>query len=188
MTKAQPRLRTGRVYRTKDLRQWSANPARLADRLVAEGTLRKLRRGLYHRPRTSRFGDIPPADRELVRAFLGSRNFVFTGPDKWNTLGLGSTGVAATRLVYNRRRTENAELDGRRFRFRRVQFPKDTTPEWYVVDLFENAGLAGVDREDLARNLKRALDQNRFDPDQLSDVASRYGSRSTQRLVEGALA
>lgn len=187
MTRTSPRLRTGRVYRTKDLLPWSANPGRLANWLVADGMLRKLGRGLYYRPRTSRFGDVPPTERELVRAFLGSANFVFSGSDKWNALGLGSTGVAATRLVYNHGRTTEAELDGRQFRFRRVRFPKSPSPEWYVVDLFENAGLAGVDRNDLASNLSQAVAQNRFDPDRLRAMAAQYGSRSTQQEVEGAL-
>ena len=187
MTVAAPRLRRGRVYRTKDLGQWSANPTRLAGRLVQDGLLRKLRHGLYYRPRQGRFGEVPPDEKELVRSFLGSRDFVLTGSDKWNALGLGSTGVAAIRLVYNRQRTGAVELDGRRFRFRRVRFPKEVTPEWYVVDLFENAGLAGVDRKDLARSLKRAVDQNSFDPEGLLQAASEYGSRATQRAVEGAL-
>ena len=186
-TMAGPRLRSGRVYRTRDLARWSANPTRLAGRLVEGGRLRKLRHGLYYRPRQGRFGDVPPNEWELVRAFLGSRDFVLTGSDKWNALGLGSTGVAATRLVYNRQRTDEVELDRRRFRFRRVRFPEDVTPEWYVVDLFENAGLAGVDREDLARNLKRAVGQNSFNLERLFQAASEYGSRATQRAVEEAL-
>jgi hypothetical protein len=186
-TAMEPRLRTGRVYRTSDLEQWSSNPTRLAARLVDEGKLRKLRHGLYYRPKRGRFGEVPPNERELVRSFLGSQEFVLTGPDKWNSLGLGSTGVAATRLVYNRQRTNEVELDGRRFRFRRVRFPRAVTPEWYVVDLFENAGLAGVDRGELSRNLRRAVDSGTFDPDALLHAASEYGSRATQRAVQDAL-
>ena len=47
MHPAPPDLQPGRAYRTRDLRAWSANPTRLARRLVGEGRLREAARGLY---------------------------------------------------------------------------------------------------------------------------------------------
>ena len=47
---AQPKLLPGRVYRTKDLAKWSANAPRLAQRLVRDGALVPLAKGLFFSP------------------------------------------------------------------------------------------------------------------------------------------
>ena len=47
-----------------------------------------------------------------MRAFLDGGRFVFTGPERWNALGLGTTALFATPLVYNTRRSGTFELGG----------------------------------------------------------------------------
>jgi hypothetical protein len=185
---AQPKLEPGRVYRTRDFQRWSANAPRLAKRLVREGALVTVAYGLFAHPRRGRFGDVPPSDEELMRAFLDGGRFVFTGPDRWNALGLGSTAVFAVPLVSNAKRTGTFELGGRRFVLRRVAFPENPRPEWFVVDLLEHAEEAGASRADLAAALRRALLRGAFDRDRLRAMAERYGTRATEVLVRSALA
>ena len=108
-----PPLRPGRAYRTKDLSAWGANSPRLAKRLVREGRLVELAHGLFAHPRKGRFGVVPPSDEEVMRAFLDGGRFVFTGPDRWNALGLGTTALFATPLVYNTKRSGTFKLGGR---------------------------------------------------------------------------
>ena len=184
---AHPTFEPGRVYRTRELKQWSANPPRLAQRLVREGQLVQLAHGLFAAPRNSRFGQVPPTDEALLRAFLDGAPFVFTGPERWNALGLGTTAVFATPLVYNTKRSGPFTFGGRRFLLRRVAFPQVPTPEWYVVDLFENAKQAAAAPADLAVALETALRAGRFDRTQLAALASQFGSRGTQALVNAAL-
>ena len=184
---AQPHLEPGRVYRTRDLAAWGANAPRLAKRLVREGALTQLTHGLFSHPRRGRFGPVPPADDELMRAFLDGGPFLFTGPDRWNALGLGSTAVFSAPLVYNTKRSGTFELGGRRFTLRRVPFPENPLPEWFVVDLFENADQAGVSRADLAAALARALGRRSFGRKRLREMAQRYGTKATQTLVESAI-
>ncbi len=180
-------LRPGRAYRTRDLAGWSANAPRLAKRLVREGQLVPLAHGLFAHPRRSRFGDVPPTDEEVMRAFLDGGRFVFTGPERWNALGLGTTALFAAPLVYNTKRSGSFELGGRRYVLRRVAFPARPSAEWFVVDLFENADRAGAAPEELARALRRAVAAKAFDGDRLRDMARRYGTRRTQAFVESAL-
>lgn len=90
---AQPRLEPGRVYRTRELRSWSANAPRLAKRLVREEALVPLAHGLFDHPKRGRFGVVPPSDEEVMRAFLDGGSFLFTGPERWNALGLGTTAL-----------------------------------------------------------------------------------------------
>ena len=180
-------LKPGRVYRTRDLSRWSANAPRLAKRLVREGKLTPLAHGLYAHLRKGRFGAVPPRDEELMRGFLEGGHFVFTGPDRWNSLGLGTTGLFAAPLVYNAKRSGTFTLGGKRFVLRRVAFPDKPTPEWYVVDLFENAKSAGASPEALADSLRGAMARGAFDPERLRETARRYGTRRTQALVESSL-
>ena len=63
---AKPELAPGRVYRTRDLGRWSANPPRLAKRLVRSGELVPLAHGLFAHPKRGRFGTVPPGDEEML--------------------------------------------------------------------------------------------------------------------------
>ncbi len=184
---AQPTFEPGRVYRTRELGQWSANAPRLAQRLVRDGQLVRLAHGLFAAPRRTRFGAVPPTDEALLSAFLDGEPFVFTGPERWNALGLGTTAVFAAPLVYNTKRSGRFTFGGRQFLLRRVAFPETPPPEWFVVDLFEHAEQAAAAREELRGALETALRAGKFDRDRLASMATRYGSRSTQALVKSAL-
>jgi hypothetical protein len=183
----QPALRSGRVYRTGELSRWGANPPRLAKRLVREGKLTQVARGLFACPRRGRFGAVPPTDEELMRAFLDGSPFVFTGPERWNALGLGTTAAFAVPVVYNHKRSGKFDLGGRRFVLRRVAFPEKPMPEWFVVDLFENARSAGTSPEALVVALRRAIGRRTFEPERLREAARRFGTRRTQAFIERSL-
>jgi len=184
---AQPQLDPGRAYRTRDLRRWSANPTRLARRLVDEGKLREAAHGLYDAPVPTRFGPAPASSEELLRVFLSGEPFLVTGPPLWNALGLGSTAMFAVTLVYNTRRTGEVVLDGRRFLLRRVYFPKDPTPEWFVIDLLQHHDMAGAALSDLREGLVATLRLGRWDRGRLREMAETYGTKATLALVEDAL-
>ena len=185
---AEPHLEPGRAYRTKELRRWSANPARLARRLVREGRLREAAHGLFYAPVESRFGPAPARDEEILRAFLDGDRFVITGPPRWNALGLGSTAMFAVTLVYNTQRTGDFTFDGRRFLLRRVLFPESPPPEWFVVDLLQHHEMAGTSLADLEQRLTSTLREGRWDAKRLRDMADEYGTKATLALVERCLA
>ncbi len=187
MPTTHPALKAGRVYRTRDLSQWSANPTRLARRLVDEGRLKPLAHGLFVHPKQGRFGAVPPTDEQVMRAFLDGAGFVLTGPERWNALGLGTSGTFAAQLVYNTKRSGEFTLGRRRFLLRRVAFPKHPSPEWFVVDLLQHAEQAAADRDDLTAALTDAARRGRFDPERLRTMAKEYGSRDTQARVAAAL-
>ena len=185
--KAQPRLEPGKVYRTRDLRPWGANPTRLARRLVEEGELRPLAHGLFYRPKHSRFGPVPPEDAEVVRGFLGSEDFVLTGPPYWNALGLGAQALFPVVLAYNRERSGEFRLGGRRYQLRRVRFPSSPDREWYAVDLLEHHRMVGVSASRLESGLVVGLREHRFDPETLRRRAREFATKKTQERVERAI-
>ncbi len=182
-----PDLQPGKVYRTQDFKSWTGNPTRLAKRLVRDGQLRRMAQGLFYAPQLSRFGPVPPEDSEILRGFLGSDDFVITGPQKWNALGLGSTAVYPVTLVYNTKRSGDFLLGRRRFRLRRVRFPRTPEPEWYVVDLLEHHEMAGVSLSRVEERLITALDGHRFDPEMLRQTARSFATSETQDRIERAI-
>lgn len=184
---AQPELEPGRAYRTRDLRRWSANPTRLARRLVQEGRLCEAAHGLYYSPVPTRFGPAPASDEELLRGFLGDSRFLVTGPPYWNALGLGSTAMFAVKLVYNQRRSGEFVLDRRRFLLRRVYFPQTPTAEWFIVDLLQHHEMAGAGISHLREGLVATLRMGRWNRERLREMAQTYGTRATCAVVEDAL-
>ncbi|MFC1539912.1 hypothetical protein ACFL41_00315 [Gemmatimonadota bacterium] len=182
-----PRLTSGMVYRTSDLSKWTTNPSRTADRLVREGELVYLAKGLYYRPRLSRFGQLPPDHKKLLRAFLKNDQFLITGPVLWAELGLGATAAFAHTLVYNTRRSGYFDLGGRKYYLRRIPFPTDPTTEWFVIDLIEHHDMAGISLEEISENLIDALRNNRFDRGLLTRMGARYGKERTRRILEEAI-
>jgi hypothetical protein len=187
MAAAQPILEPGRVYRTRELAAWGRNAPRLAKRLVEHGELVPLAHGLFACFKPSRFGPVPPRDEEIMRAFLDGGPFVFTGPERWNALGLGTTAMFSVPLVYNTKRSGAFTFGSRRFLLRRVAFPENPPAEWFVVDLLEHADQAASSSAEVATALARALSLGRFDGERLREMARRFGSRATCALVDGAI-
>lgn len=184
---ARPELEPGRVYRTRDLRCFGANPTRLAKRFVREGKLRQAAHGLFYVPVPSRFGAAPPSEIEILRTFFAGSPFLISGPPKWNALGLGATAMFAATLVYNTKRTGEFTFDGRRYLLRRVLFPENPVPEYFVVDLLQQHDMAGMSLAELERGLVATLKDGRWNRDALLEMAERYGTKATLALVERAL-
>lgn len=184
---AQPNLKPGRTYRTREFRRFGANPTRLAARLVREGKLHQAAHGLFYAPVKSRFGEAPPTDEEILRGFLEDNSFVITGPPKWNALGLGATAMFAATLVYNHKRTGEFTFDGRRFLLRRVLFPEEPSPEWFVVDLLQHHEMAGVSIAELKGGLVATIRDGRWNRARLVEMAERYATKATCALVEQCL-
>ena len=112
-------LRPGRVYRREDLLPRSRSVDRHLKELTADGSLQKLRTGLYYSPRKFEFGEAPADEHELVKAFLKTDRFVLTSPNAYNQLGLGTTQLYNKRVVYNQKRHGTFPLGNRMVTFER---------------------------------------------------------------------
>lgn len=183
-----PPMTVNRVYRTRELRAFTANPTRWAKRLVEQGVLRQAAHGLYYLPRMSRWGPSSPDTLDLLRAFLGDDNFLITGSLVWNAMDLGITGMLAVELVYTPHRTGEFRLNGRCYWMRRVSFPRPAPLEWYVVDAFRNAQMVGADPMLMEKLLSRHLQTGRFDAGVLEQMAVRYGDAGSRKRIFRALA
>jgi hypothetical protein len=93
----------------------------------------------------------------------------------------------ASTLVYNQKRTGEFTFDGRRFLLRRVLFPENPSPEWFVVDLLQHHDMAGVSLAELAVRIVSTLREGRWNRQQLHEAAERYGTKATLALIERCL-
>jgi hypothetical protein len=176
-------LRPGRVYRRKDLQPWSHSVDRHLKELTLDGTLRKVRNGLYYCPRKFEFGEAPADEQELIRAFLKTDNFVVTSPNAYNQLGLGTTQLYNTRIVYNQKRHGTFPLGNRMVTFeRRYNVPKRLSPEFLLVDLVNELDQLAEDRDAVLSRVREKAKE--MVPKKLSRAVSLYGKYSTQKKFE----
>ena len=175
-------LQAGRVYRREDLARLSKAVDRHLQELVSAGTLKKLAQGLYYAPKQSSFGPLPPTDEQVVRGFLRDNEFLVFSPSSYNTVGLGTTQLYNSTLVYNHKRHGVFKLGNRQFHFRvKPRFPKKLTPEFLYVDLLNNL-------DDLAEDRDSVLSQARtkylsFNQSLLLKTLDNYGSMATRKRV-----
>ncbi|NUM89020.1 MAG: hypothetical protein HUU37_07435 [Bdellovibrionales bacterium] len=180
-------LRAGKTYRRADLAQWSKSVDRHLQALVQDGSLKKLRAGLYYCPKKSVFGEVPADDHELVRTFLKDDRFLLTSPNAYNALGLGTTQLYNRRVVYNHKRHGEFVLGGRTYEFRvKHHFPRQAvTEEFLLVDLMNNLGELAEDQDELrARAREKALS---MDSTRLKRAVHEFASASAKKFFAGFL-
>jgi hypothetical protein len=176
------KLQAGRVYRREDLARLSTAVDRHLRELVATGKLKKLAQGLYHAPKQSSFGPLPPADEHVVGGFLRDKNFLVFSPSAYNTVGLGTTQLYNRTLVYNHKRHGVFRLGNRQFDFRmKPRFPKKLTPEFLYVDLLNNLDELAEDRDAVLRKARSKLPS--FDSVHLQHAAGSFGSMATRKRL-----
>lgn len=156
-------LQPGQVYRRSDLTKWSNAVDRHLQQLVHEGAVQKLSGGVYYCPKKTAFGDSPPDDEALVRAFLKDDHFHMASLNSYNALGVGTTQLYNEKLVYNHKRDGRHILNGRSFYFlKRPRFPTKSSQEFLLVDLMNNLHMLAEDRKNVLKSVAgKALGMNR---------------------------
>jgi hypothetical protein len=176
-------LRPGQVYRRQDLAPWSNAVDRHLKQLVEDGTLTKLRGGLYLFPKDTDFGKAPAEDEKLVGAFLRDHRFLLASPNAYNALGVGTTQLYDKTIVYNHKRHGPFSLGGRKFEFRyRPAFPRKLTPEFLLVDLVNNLDQLAESREEVLSRVKKTAAS--YDAPRLRRAAREYGNMSTKKFFQ----
>lgn len=179
-------MKEGKVYRREELLSFSSALDRDLKELVSAGLVSKPASGLYYRPCKSRWGDVPASERELVRAFLKTDDFLMLSTNSYNSLPIGLTQLSNVVLVYNRRRVGRFVLDGLVFDFRRpINFPSKLSTEFLYVDLLNNMEMLPEKSDELQSTLMRRLAE--LPHDKLEKQAQLYGKRRTQVKIKELL-
>jgi hypothetical protein len=179
----QKHLQPGQVYRRADLTKWSNAVDRHLQQLVSRGVIQKLAGGLYYYPKKTAFGDAPPEDEILVRAFLKDDHFFMASLNTYNSLGVGTTQLYNEKLVYNHKRDGRYTLNGRQFYFlKRSRFPEKSSQEFLLVDLINNLHFLAEDKESI---IKRVAEKVRgMDKAILMKAVQEYAGARTQSFFE----
>jgi hypothetical protein len=180
-------LKPGQVYRREELVRWSTAIDRHLRKLVDEGVLIKLAGGLYAYPKRTAFGNAPVDDDKMVEAFLRDRRFLFVSPNAYNSLGVGTTQLYNTTIVYNHKRHGDFSLGGRRFAFRvKPSFPKALSKEFLLVDLVNNLDQIAESETGVLDRVKRRLSS--LDASRIRRAVRDYGNLRAKKFFAQALA
>ena len=107
-------------------------------------------------------------------------------PNAFNMLGLGLTQLYNTTWVYNHKRKGEFKLNGKQFEFRiKASFPDKVTREYLLVDMLNNIDELEEDRDIILSKLEQY--SSTFNTTALTEVASKYGSGKTKRLIKSNL-
>lgn len=178
-------LKSGQVYRRADLEQWSRAVDRHLQYLLKDGTLQKMSPGLYYCPAKASFGEVPPEDEEIVRAFLKSNDFLLTSPNLYNSLGVGTTQLYNKRVVYNHKRHGRFTLGGKDFDFHlKHKFPAKITKEFLFVDLLNNLNDLAEDRQEVLKYAREKILQERGP---MGRFINSYGGERTKKIFNNWL-
>ncbi|OFZ77746.1 MAG: hypothetical protein A2583_00115 [Bdellovibrionales bacterium RIFOXYD1_FULL_53_11] len=176
----------GKVYRRSELARISSNVDRHLVQLVKAGQLKKVSQGMYAAPRATVFGEAPPEEHSLLQSFLKDDHFVVYGPSQFNALGLGTTQLYNTRVVFNRKRVGEFQLGSRTYTFHRWrEAPKVLTQEFLVVELLNRLNDLAEDRDRVVELLKNKLPQ--MNSRKLIHAARHYGTLSTLKKLEAII-
>jgi len=176
-------LKPGQVYRRADLLKWSNAVDRHIKQLLDDDVLVKVAQGVYACPKKTSFGKAAPEDSKLVKAFLGTDDFLLFSPNAYNSLGLGTTQLYNEQVVYNRKRHGRFKLGNRYFNFqRKPYFPKKLSREFLLVDLVSNVNKLA---EDTSAVWSQALELASSMPSQaFKRAANTYGGVKARKFVE----
>ncbi|WP_040298533.1 DUF6088 family protein [Arcticibacter svalbardensis] len=179
-------IRRGEVYRREDLSHFSGAVDRELARLVQDQVMVKLRNGLYHYPRLSVFGKVPPDEKKLVSKFLKDDNFLLTSPNLYNSLGVGTTQLYNKSIVYNHKRRGAIRLGNRIFHFvDKSAFPKKLTIEFLLVDLLNNISNIAEDSSLVLNRVKERVSS--MDKVKLKKSVQAYGNPRTKSFMMAIL-
>jgi hypothetical protein len=179
-------LQSGQVYRRAQLSRWSKAIDRHLVALMEDGTLKKLSGGVYYCPKKTAFGDAPPEDHQLVKAFLKDERFLLMSPNAYNALGVSTTQLYKHTMVYNHKRHGEFTLGGRVFDFRmKPYFPEMASSEYLLVDLVNNLKQLAEEQESvLTKVAKKAAN---YDPAHFVQVVREYGSIRAKKYFAQSL-
>ena len=177
-------LKAGRTYRREMLLPFSTAIDRDLIKLTKQGILEKVGGGLYYKPATSRFGNLPPRDEDLIKRFLRDDAFLLYSWNQYNSLGLGLTQLYNQLVVHNYKRHGLFQLAGKTFDFRRPArgFPKKITAEFLLVDLVNNLNDLAENTQAIKIKIKEKV--AKFNHKKLAYYVKNYGKVATQHFFE----
>lgn len=172
----------GDLFRRDELVGLTKDLDRDLQKLLSQKVLKKLKFGLYYKPKQTRFGQLKPDENVIVQKFLKTDHFLITSPNSFNNLGVGLTQLFNVKVVYNLKRRGNFTIDGMAFDFRiRPGFPKKTSKEFLFIDLLNNLSTLGEDEEKVKKAVANQL--KKVDVKLINQIADDFGKVWVKKFI-----
>ena len=116
--------------------------------------------------------------------FLDDKQFLIFNPSSYNSLGLGTTQLYNTTVVYNHKRHGTFKLAGFDFEFReKSRFPTagQVNREFLLVDMLNNLAQLAEDAPAVLKAVQTKLTS--FDAQRLQKAVADYASARTRRFL-----
>ena len=173
----------GQLYRAREISGLSKDASRDLSALLKEGLIRRAGAGIYYRPKRLAGRAVPANVASVLQKFLRSDQFLVRHISDFNKLGLGMTQHATVTYVYNRKRSGEIELDGRKYMFVMRKLPSTQTTEYLLVDMLNNLKDLGEDPRYFLQKLTDTLPKMALNIDKLLATAEEYGKRWVKRYL-----
>lgn len=179
-------LHPGKVYKLSDLEELLSYDNLSLEQLEKENVLDKLSDELFHYPKKTVFGSTPPDDEDFLRAFLDDEEFLVTSYNAYNSLGVGTTQLYNETLVYNRKKNEKVELNGRNFNCKiKSNIPDELSAEFLLVDLVDNLEKLAEDTKTILEKVK--VKASSMNSSVLSEYVKSYGEANSKHFFAEVL-
>lgn len=176
-------LSRGNIYRMPELEAITKLNKRALQKLVVDGSLDKITSELYYFPKLSVFGKVPPEDHVILSLYLNHQPFLITTLNHYNGLGIGTTQLYNSTLVYNGQISGKRKVGRKVYHFKKKNdFPKELTPEYLYVDVVNNLKFLEEDREQVLSRVKLKIGQ--LENQKFTDILNKYGTEKTKRLLK----
>lgn len=176
------KLLAGKCYSRHEILARLNNNKYLLNRLIESRYIKRAYRGIYYRPKVSRWGELAPDDSLLIKCFLSSDKFVLYSPGIFNSLGLGTTQLYNCVWVINTKKSGKFKLGWKEFDFFKWNdAPKKLSFEFLVVEILNKIDYLAEDKNMIYRNLKKKLPS--YNKSKILKAAKKYGIKSTQKWL-----
>lgn len=118
----------------KDLGGFQAVAMALS-RLRKEGVIQRLSKGLYYKPKKTKFGTLAPSDNEILRSVLSKGGYI-AGPVAMNRLGV-TTQIPNEILIAGSKSNRKLQLGNLRLKFVKGMTPTGAVSDLAIFNLFE---------------------------------------------------
>lgn len=108
------------------------------ERLCKNGALRKIAKGTYYRPKTSKYGIVPPSQKEIVSVFTEPNAGTVVGYSLYNRLRL-TPQVGKTIEAYSSRLTQQTKtVSNVRLNYCNLVFTPEVKAIIHMMDVLQN--------------------------------------------------
>jgi len=130
---------------------------KVLERLVSQGKIIRVSKGVYCKPKKTRFGEIPAGENEIIRYYTGFKNSgMVIGYRLYNREGLTTQISKATKLYSNRLEQQNKTIGNVSVRRRDVEFTQALVKHIEAFEILEHfANIEDINFKSFAAYIKK---------------------------------